>query len=387
MIRSWSEIRLLVGGLLVVMGTGCAGDRRPTSGARQVDTLRGVVAVQIGQLEGNDEYLFGTVIGPAMDSLGRIFVPDFQIGEVRAYGSDGQFLFTVARKGRGPGEVQGPCCLGWDEEGRLWVRDGGNARFDAYRIGADGATYERAVRFHHTDSNWWAPVTFDSAGRLVDVGHLSGPVTAPPQVVRFHVTLEGDVAEQEVVADPSSDSVDMKTVERTSSRGFVRMYAYKPFGSLSLTAHGVGGTWATAVSGYYVIRWILPDGSTRVISRDIVGPALSDAELKWAEENLAQTAKWIGTTVARLPFGMPDRKAPLQAIWFDQAGRLWVQLTRPAADTESWADVYDLSGTLTKVVRWPKRVDLRFGYVTDTVALGVTRDSLGVQRVALVRWQ
>lgn len=63
-----------------------------------------------------------------------------------------------------------------------------------------------------------------------------------------------------------------------------------------------------------------------------------------------------------------------------------MELTRAAADSESWADVYDPSGTLANVARWPRQVDLQFGYVTDGLALGISRDSLEVQRVALIRW-
>jgi hypothetical protein len=207
------------------------------------------------------------------------------------------------------------------------------------------------------------------------------------RLARFHLAADGTVEETELIADPSPDSLDMKIVERQSAGRFVRMYAYRPFGSVPLAAHGPRGTWATAASGYYVIRWVQPDGSERILRRDYAGPPLTDADVQWAEQNLAQTAERLGTTVARLPFSVPDRKAPLRDLWFDRAGRLWVQVTPPVRTSESLAEIFDSSGTLVAAARWPRSVDLRIGHLTDSVAVGVTRDSLGVSRVAVIRWR
>jgi hypothetical protein len=373
--------------LLPGVGAGCGSGSRSEAGAGPADTVRGVVALAIGELEGADEYVFGRVSGVAMDSLDRIYVADGQVGTIRAYDPEGRFLFRVARKGSGPAEVVGPCCLAWDGDGRLWVRDGGNGRYEAYRLGADGATYERELRMQHSDANFWAPLTFDMRGRLVDVGHVTGDAPGSSQLARFYIAPDGTAAGPERIAEPSPDSVAVRAVQRKTANGFATLYIYQPFGSYGLAAHGPGGSWATAASGYYVIRWTLPNGTARTVSRDWLGPELSDADVTWANENLAQTAKWVGTAAARLPFGVPERKAPLRQLWFDRLGRLWVQLTPASGDSESVADVYDTAGTFVQVARWPKAIDLSLGYVTDSVALGVSRDSLGVQRVALMQWR
>jgi hypothetical protein len=198
------------------------------------------VVVEIGDDGGSDEYLFGSVIGVARDSLGRIFVADAQASEVRAFGPDGRFLFRVARKGAGPGEVETPCCLTLDEAGRLWVRDGGNGRYQAYRLEADGAVYQYQIRFQHSDRNFWAPVTFDTAGRLVDVGHIPGASPWSSVEARFHVALDGTLYGQELVPEPAGDSIGVKIVERRTARGFARLYLYQPFGSGARPARRVG---------------------------------------------------------------------------------------------------------------------------------------------------
>jgi hypothetical protein len=382
---SRAAVALLSGWLACAALAACGGPRRDGF-VGPPDTLRGVVVLEIGEAEGADEYLLASVAGPTADSLGRIYVPDVQLGEVRAYGPDGRFLFRVAREGAGPGEVRRPCCLGWDDRGRLWVRDGGNARYQAYRVGPRGATYDEARRFHHADRNYAAALTFDTAGHLVDVGHTPGATPMAAQLARFHLAPDGTVADSEVVAEPSADSTDVHVVERGSADRFVRMYAYQPFGSVGLVAHGPGGAWATAASGYYVVRWVRPDGSALVVARDDPGPPLTGDDVRWAAENLAETADWLGTTVPGLPFGVPDRKAPVQDLWFDQAGRLWVRRTTSTSTEPDLADVYDAAGAVVAVARWPRGVDLRLGYVTDSVAVGVRRDSLGVPRVTVLRW-
>ena len=372
--------------LLLTVGAACGDGGRPSVEPAAVDTMRGSVVLEIGEESGPDEYLFGSVIGVARDSLERIFVADAQASEVRAFGPDGRFLFRAARKGSGPGEVDTPCCLALDDVGRLWVRDGGNGRYQAYRLEAHHAVYDLQVRFQHGDRNFWAPLTFDPAGRLVDVGHTAGATPMSSVEARFHVALDGTLQGTELVPEHANDSIGMRIVERRTARGFARIYLYQPFGSVPLVAHGPRGAWATAASGWYGIRWVLPDGSVRLISRDLTGPPLSDNDVRRAERDLAADAERAGVPEGRLPFGIPERKAPLQALWFDLSGRLWVQLTPAAGEDASVAHVYQPSGRLGAVARWPRGVDLSYGHLDERVAMGVRSDSLDVQRVIGIAW-
>jgi hypothetical protein len=77
----------------------------------------------------------------------------------------------------------------------------------------------------------------------VDVGHAAGATPMAAQLARFHIGPDGAVEETEIIADPSPDSLDMRIVERQSANRFVRTYAYRPFGSVPLVAHGPRGRW------------------------------------------------------------------------------------------------------------------------------------------------
>ena len=65
----------------------------------------------------------GKVFGLATDSAGNIYVADIDNAFLVVFGPDGRFRGQVGRKGRGPGEFQGPSGLVIDARQRLWVRD------------------------------------------------------------------------------------------------------------------------------------------------------------------------------------------------------------------------------------------------------------------------
>jgi hypothetical protein len=84
-------------------------------------------------------------------------------------------------------------------------------------------------------------------------------------------------------------------------------------------------------------------------------------------------------------FTVPARKQPVRSIQFDGNGRLWIERSQPAG-AEREADVYDRSGRLAEVRRWPSNVSLSGGYLGAEVAVGVRTDSLGAQQLVRVRF-
>lgn len=129
--------------------------------------------------------MFGRIGGVLEDSTDRIFVADYQAGEVRVFAPEGGHLFTFGGKGAGPGELSGPCCLAWAPDGSLWIRDGENRRYSSFQIGDSSAAFVTTRDMAHTDVNYWAPVTFTSAGELIDVGHRASPQGARELVSSF----------------------------------------------------------------------------------------------------------------------------------------------------------------------------------------------------------
>ncbi|MDE2754652.1 MAG: hypothetical protein OXI83_18940, partial [Gemmatimonadota bacterium] len=66
--------------------------------------------------------------------------------------------------------------------------------------------------------------------------------------------------------------------------------------------------------------------------------------------------------------------------------RLWIEKSAPDGAEMREADVYE-GTTLAARYRWPRRIrEFPVPWATESVLYGVTADSLGVQRVARVRF-
>jgi hypothetical protein len=65
-----------------------------------------VEELRIGELDGDDNYLFGRVAGLAVDGDGGMYVVDSQLKLVRKYDANGVFERNIGREGEGPGEYR-----------------------------------------------------------------------------------------------------------------------------------------------------------------------------------------------------------------------------------------------------------------------------------------
>ena len=370
------------GVVLACMLAACATERGQTAPA--IPVLRATVDVTIGVADGPDEYVFGRIVGVVTDSLGRVFAADMQASEVRVFDSVGEFLFTIGRRGAGPGEFDGPCCLAFDPRGRLWVRDTRNARYNVYVVGETSAEYVDLRRMAHGGGGFTQAITFDPQGNLIDVGFVAGEI--PPPVARFHLDSTSTVVETVVIPTSPADSLGEHIVERRASGRLVGVqYFQQPFGPRKLQAHSPRGGWAEAVSGHYAVLWHQPD-TTLLVSRLTDPPVLTDDERRAAEEQLMARLQRTGVTMRDLPFGIPARKTPLSFLHFDRSGRMWVEVSVAAGEPRR-ADVYDRSGELVHEVEWPAHVSLTLGQMDSETAFGVSRDSLGVERIVGLRFR
>ena len=340
------------------------------------DTLS--IALSIGAIDSDGHDAFGRITGIAADASGRIFVLDGQNHEVRVFDQSGAFQFRFGRSGSGPGELSDPCCMAWGPEGDLWIRDGGNGRYSVFAVRDGGADLLRTIRLLHADVGRPYPTTFRGGTEFADIG-ASTPRSGGERVLNRHWrTLEGDPVETEAIQTPTVEQLGGQLFD--TGRG-VRYYLYQPYGPSDLTAFGPDGLLAVGTSSEYAIE--VRDGvQPHLLTRAFVtGPALSEAEREAGGERLGVLAKRIGGDVSALPFGLPDRKPPVEATFFDQRGRLWVEISTPDGEMRV-ADVWDRNGELTHRYVWPADVSLNpYGWLSDEAVLGVRRDELGVEYV------
>ena len=369
--------------LVILVLTACGRADAP-GGFSAGDTDSLTAATSIGGIDDTrPEYEFGRVSGLLALADGRVVVADAMNDVLRVYAADGTHRFSFGRNGSGPGEVSGPCCLAVDHENRLWVRDGGNGRYNVYALHGDSASFVQQVRMAHSDVNFWAAVTFDSAGHVIDVGHRSD-AQSNSRLHRFHLDSTGHVIRETALHSVPPDSSAMKTVTREIENGSMTLYAHQPYGPQALYAHSPNGEYAHALSSRYAIDWRSADGSLlRHIVHEVAnGPALSSTERTNADSSMSQQARRLGVTVAQLGFDVPANKPPLRALFFDLDGKLWVELS-VADGAPRTAHIYDRNGTLARTVSWPRDVTLASGSIRGDAAWGIRTDSLDV--VTLVR--
>jgi hypothetical protein len=334
--------------------------------------------LSLGSIDDGPE-AFGRVAGLIEDSAGRIYVADYQAGEVRVFASDGQHLYSFGGKGAGPGELSGPCCLAWAPDGSLWIRDGGNQRYSGFQVEDSSAIFLSSLTMAHADYSYFAPVTFTADGDLIDVGHRR-KADGEQELVRFVVDSKGEVTEAGTLARASVEALGGHTVTRTMQQGQVRFFFYQPFSPGDLVTHGPQGRWAHGISSAYDITLRQGDSSRQIVGT-AASPRLSSEERASAVRRMEDDAARAGVPIDQLPYGVPESKPPLQTIFFDAGGRLWVELSRIDGRPRI-AEVWDLGGNLTRRVQWPEDITLAHpGWVSEHSALGIRRDSLGVEYV------
>ncbi len=96
-----------------------------------------VPEASIGELEGPEEYLFGSISSIAVDDERSVYVLDGQAQHVRVFDSDGTYVRTLGGPGEGPTEFTRAEAIALLPDGRLVVRDAGIKQIKVFGAGPD----------------------------------------------------------------------------------------------------------------------------------------------------------------------------------------------------------------------------------------------------------
>jgi hypothetical protein len=109
----------------------------------------------IGEVEGDENYMFGKTISFCVDSHGNVYVLDSDRKHVRKFGPDGKYLLTFGRQGQGPGEFQSPSEARLSPDGQLYVTEMVNQRIHHYD--PEGKFLGDTNLPDEITDIWWAP--------------------------------------------------------------------------------------------------------------------------------------------------------------------------------------------------------------------------------------
>lgn len=331
---------------------------------------------RIGSAEGGDAYMFTVISGLALDDLGRVWVADAQLQNLRVYDSEGVHLRTVGRKGRGPGEFQWISGMDRRPDGKLLVLDSGNSRFTLFdTTGRVVATQPRNANVSTTP---W-PGRIDSRGRLYDVAAIRrGSSAGTDALIRL------DTAFLPVDTFPLPEFEEQYfeiSRQQGNNRDVSRVNV--PFAPSQVwSIDPQGSVWIAVTDRYRLERRSFDGRVERVIERGHTPVPVTDADRRRALGFYGDFIEKGGKVdVSRIPDTMPA----LDSFFFDDAGRLWV-MPRVNAGGSPVLDVFEPTGEYLGRVRAPERLIVGPGPAVrgDRMA-AVTIDDDGVQSVVVFR--
>jgi len=88
--------------------------------------------LSIGDVEGDENYMFGESVAFNTDEDGNFYVTDPDTHRILKYDSEGKYLLTFGREGQGPGEFQSLSVTRFDKNNNLYITDLRNNRISFF---------------------------------------------------------------------------------------------------------------------------------------------------------------------------------------------------------------------------------------------------------------
>lgn len=355
-----------------------------------------VPEVSVGELDGPEEYLFGSVSAIAVDDDHNVYVLDRQARHVRVFDSEGTYVKTLGRDGEGPGEFKVPIGLAISD-GRLLVRDPANGRVQLF-----GLETGENEEWRYLPSEVFAntPLYRDDHGRIY--------VDITEEEQRFLV-MDSDGKQIDTISPPDSpadfdgDQYSMSAEVESGDR-WISVGATVPFSPDWYWTVHPAGHFLSALSTAYRINLEQDDGVLR-IGRNHTPVAVSDDERDRHEQGILNRMRrwdagwnWNGPAI-------PDHKPPFRGLHAGSDGRIWVSLWteaqqvanedhdpgNPDSSPLTWVeplryDVFEADGTYLGAVVPPEGFSLSAPPVFGgSFVWAVERGELDVQRVVRYR--
>lgn len=376
--------------LAAMTAAACAGDAAVSSPTLQVDTVGSVVHIRHGPptvtdtleatttigrtmaAEAGAADEFGRIVSVVLDPDGKIFVAEGQAQEIRVFEPTGQFVRAFGRSGSGPGEFLALYSLAVLGD-TLLAMDSGNARISLLtRTGEPIGTWPwypltgpgNFVRFYPT-----------GPGEVYTLGLRSGPGARPATHIRL--THEGPA---DTLSHPTPENLPSTTLVCPAS-GSISFHTI-PFAGRRIAVPAPDGQLASAWSTDYRIALTTPAGDTvRVIEREYEPLPISDAQWEEGTQEYREFRdRMPGARCTPEEMTRPAHQAALQGIYFDERGRMVVEVT---ADGMVRYDFYDRDGTAAGTTYVPARDVAVVPYFRGRTIVQVGRDELDTQRVQL----
>ena len=329
-----------------------------------------------GYAEDRSDYLFGQVDGLVLLADGRFIVADRHTRRVTMYSDGGLFISQIGGSGEGPGEFDRASVMAVDPSDRLWVFTYGMRQPQEYVV---FSLAERSASFVTS-------VSVEERKTLTSLRPAFGP-DGLVGVTVHDVTVHGErlhgrrlwlaengavVREHPLPKHATPDELGHRFAQLRGAREGRYLYSVvPPFAPRDWLAQAPSGQYARCVTARYEIDLYNADGERlRQIVRDQLGPQVSTAERR-REQFMVDSVKASLPELEYPTVPIADRKPAVKYIWYDDDGRLWVQLWEEHGESVARAHVYDGGGDFLFDAEWPLDVSLTNGAIRGDAAVGV----------------
>jgi hypothetical protein len=356
--RTWTgTVDTLPSGAVVVRNT--SGPRWDTATAWRLEE-----DLRIGSVEGGAPEGFGAIAAVTADAHDNIYVLEQQAQEIRVFAPDGTYLRTIGSSGAGPGELRRPVGVAIDAQGRVWVPNTGNARYEVFdSLGVPIAQHQRALATVYPFQGG-----FDAQGRLWDV--------------TLTVTPEQRLDFVFVTVDPASGTVDTMATLRDfrdlAEPLPLSLHLWRPRLTYHLDLRGY--IWFGSTGEYRICQRALDGDTLLIIEREI------DPISVTAQERLELLADLERGGFAADRALLPASRPIFQRLLVHPEGYLFVGRPDTSVEEGHVIDVFGPDGRYLGEISLSAPLDWTVApHFTARSLLGVTRDSVDVPYVVRLR--
>ena len=291
-----------------------------------VATLR--EEVSIGEVDGEEEYLFGQVSEIAAAPDGSIYVFDSQVPALRKYDAKGKYVRTLGRKGQGPGEYLSGGGLAVGPDGKVYLWDTGTWRINVY---APSGEYVESFATPNTLGanvrvRMQRSLVLDHQGALYYRASLrSGPGAFDARTVWFKMK-NGVVTDTLEIPKAGPGAPQLVASVKTSTTS-AESRADLPFAPRPLEQLSPLGYFITSYPSRYAFE--IPQGNRLLsVRREVKPEPVTSSERAQAKKEIEERMRrtqpnwsWNGPDI-------PKTKSAFDAINVGADGRIWIPLVR-----------------------------------------------------------
>ena len=315
----------------------------------------------------HDDMLFGTIVGIASDSQGRVFVVDWQHPVLYVFSDTGALVREVGRKGRGPGEFERLSRVIVGEADTVFAWDSDMKRVTIFSPDAYDAVKTVQIVWEGVSNPLWLAGVVPE-GFILTFSQMfmeDDPRTDLTHPV--YLANRAGVQQQPMLAELPVRK--MITFRFTGASG----YWWLPFGGLPRHTVSAAGQLYSGHGDSTTITVRSPD---RRIQHRI---KLLHAQVPIVSEDLEDHFKDKSRRYRRTmrEVGLPKTKPVFQYFVVDDYERVWMQLSSPyGAATTTWVI---LDGDGTQVAQTTLPVNVRLEAVREERAYGVLKKDNGAE--------